>query len=163
MALPAVAAGAARLYGQLSSPAKTGLVNWLKKTTKGIVSNGDSVAKYAGQGEASAVVVAEGLVRYGAPYDVVAALFANTPNGAQIRASLVDLGRSLLTANDEQRPGLSASVPDTANDVMRAELIKSLVRHFGSVSNARKVQMAFATLKASDFEWYEAVQPSLRY
>jgi len=136
-------------------------MSFFRTATKGAVSNIQQVANFASKGPAQAAIVGEGLIRAGAPSDEIAAIFEGHPAHAEVVASLRALGRTLLETQDTSRTGLSASPNDTANDLMRVELVGSVVRQFGSVQNARKIQTALSTLKAADFEWYEAMHSRL--
>lgn len=157
MAAPVVASAVSAAYSAVPAKSKEQALRWVKKASGGVVTSVKSMTGFAGTSNAAAVTVAEGLVRNGAPVDAVEAIFKNMANADQIRASLLSLGRQLVEEEDGGRPGLNASVPDTANDRLRKELIEVLVRAFGSVQQARKVQMALATLREADFGWYEAV------
>lgn len=133
---------------------------WIKKATGGAVSTISSAMSYANKGPANAAVIAEGLVRAGAPVDMVVTALPGDIN-ANVRASLLRLGQGLIAAEDSARPGLNATVPDTANDLMRLNLGKSLVRAFGSLDNAQKVQLGLQTLRQSDFDWLRAMPNSV--
>lgn len=161
MGLPAVAATVSSAFNQIPAEKKSAAINWLRKATDGGVANMKQAIGFAAKNELNATIVAEGLVRNGVPQESVSSMFDNSPNGAAIRASLMKIGRGLIATEDAQRPGLSASVGDTASDLLRADLVKSLVRAFGSVESARKVQMALATLRESDFEWYSALKTKM--
>lgn len=161
MALPAVASAVTTAYQAIPDSAKTKAMSWLKKATGGTVATVAQATGYAKANESQAVVVAEALVRHGAPVETVNRMFTSSPNAVKIRASLVALGAQLIAVGDNSRVGLNASSTDTASDVMRLELVKCLVRAFGSVSQARKVQTALATLRADDFDWFQAVNTSL--
>lgn len=157
MAVPIVATAVTSAYSAVPQRYKQQALAWAKKASGDAVTNVKQMAAFAATSPAAAVTVAEGLVRHGAPVEATEAIFSNLTNAAQIRANLVNLGRSLITQEDATRPGLNASVPDTANDKLRKELCSSLVRAFGSVKSARKVQMALATLREADFDWYESI------
>lgn len=160
MAAQAIIAGASSAYTSLSPAAKEKALGWIKKATNGAIASVSALKEYAGKGELQATVVAEGLVRAGAPVDTVSAWFNSGPNAANIRASLIKLGQSLNAAVESGRPGLQGSVADTATDSLRLELVKSLVRAFGSVENAQRVQLALSSLKSADFDWFKAMSSS---
>lgn len=160
MGVPAVAAAVTSAYQAIPASAKDQAMGWLKKATKGTVATVTQAATYAKSNESQAVVVAEALVRHGAPVEVVEKMFTSSPNAEVIRTSLLALGAQLIAVGDDKRVGLSASSTDTASDVMRLELTRCLVRAFGSVSQAKKIQLALATLKTGDFDWYESVASS---
>lgn len=155
--LPAIANGLGTVYAALPEEQRKKASTWVRKATGNAVATSQKLISYAGSSEGTAAVVAEGLVRAGAPVQKVAELFDGTANATQIRRSIIALGQSLLATEDSSRPGLNASVSDTASDVLRADLCKVLVRAFGSIDNARKVQMGLATLRAEDFDWYRSL------
>lgn len=117
------------------------------------VATGGDLASIANKGLVGASIVAEGLVRAGAPSAAVAEIFEDSPLHREVFQSIVRLGKSLLQAEDKLRPGLGADTSDTARDVLRIKLGGTLTRAFGSLENARRVQMALATMTAADFEW----------
>lgn len=121
------------------------------------VATGGDLATVASKNVAGAALVAEGLVRAGAPSAAVAEIFNDSPMHREIFDSVVRLGKSIVQAEDGQRPGLGADAADAARDVLRIKLGGTLARAFGSLENARRIQMALATLKASDFDWLESI------
>lgn len=156
MAAPIVA-GVSAAYTALPANAKTKALQWVKKATNGAIQSVDALKQYATKGDAQAAVVAEGFVRAGAPVDEVSAWFNTGANAAQIRASLIRLGQSLNLTVEAHRPGVQGSSSDTSSDALRLRLVRSLVRAFGSVENARTVQLALDSLKSADFDWYETM------
>lgn len=162
MGIPAIAAaGVANAYSAIPEEKKAQLKDWLKRSLGKTVDSVGAITGIAKKSEANAAIVAEGLVRAGAPVEVVSTIFSGSPNADKIRASLVSLGRQILATEDAARPGLNGTTGDAAGDVLRISLVRSLVRLCGSVAEAQKVQMALATLRQEDFDWYKAVQPAL--
>lgn len=158
MAIPAIAAGVVTTaYDSLTPEKRAKLKEWASKSLGKAVNSSKQLVGLAVKDEATAAVVAEGLVRHGADPSGLLTIFESTQNGAQIRASLINLGKSLIAQEDAGRPGLNTGVADIANDRLRKELVQVLVRAFGSIEAARKVQMALSTLRADDFAWYQAV------
>lgn len=160
MAAPVVTSAVSAAYSAVPEKYRAQALDWVKKASGGVVTSAKSMANFAKSSDAAAVTVAEGLVRNGAPVNAVEAIFSNLANAAQVRANLIALGRQLISSEDQTRPGLNSSVPDLANDQLRKELVACLTRAFGSVAQARKVQLALFTLRESDFNWYEGLFPS---
>jgi hypothetical protein len=156
MAIVPLASAVSTAYSAIPADKKAKAMAWMRKATAGTVTNIKKAMDYAASNEAGAAIVAEGLVRHGAPVGSLSDAFVG-PNGAAIRASLVALATTLIQSEDTGRPGLNASQGDIARDALRKELCGSLIRHFGSLENARRVQTALSTLRQEDFDWYRAV------
>lgn len=161
MALPAMASGLTAAYKAIPDSAKTEAVAWVKNATTGAVSTAKQMLGYAKSSDNAAFIVAEGLVRSGGNAEYISRLFSGSANGLEIRKVLLSIGSSLMAQEDAGRPGLGSNgesaIDEVGRDVMRRELVESLTRAFGSISAARKVQTALATLRQSDFDWYSRV------
>lgn len=154
MALPAVVSAT---LAAMPAAARTGALAWMARATGGVVSSAKAAVDYVKRNPLSSALVVEALVRYGADVSTFAPYLGKGKEAEGLIQSLISLQTKASEHSDSDNLGLDASDDDTARDKLRQDMGRVLVRAFGSLDAARKVQVALDTLKERDFEWLRVV------
>jgi hypothetical protein len=140
------------------------VVEYVSKSTNNKVRNMSGVAKLASRDVTGLAVVAQGAVTAGIPADrVIVSSGYNPPEIAQLRQSLKTVEAKALAIHGAVNDSVDTDHKhrqlrdDIASDVVRVNMLKTLISAFGSLEGARKVQVALETISQADMEWYQSV------
>jgi hypothetical protein len=164
MAIPMVAAAAARAAVQYGPAAYQMAKNALAKATSGKVQDASAIVPYVGKSQQRLTVVADALVRSGvAPNDIFPQdIVATQPQLQMMRDAANRLAGSLKQQFDAgaDRVIPAQSDSDAAGDIIRLERVRAVLQVYGS---AKTYFLCHPNggVPASDFAYYAAVQKSL--
>lgn len=144
-------------FAALPKSALPRVLSWLGTASKGAITTVESAIAYAKKNPLTAALVVEGLIRGGAEAGELISAMGSDSSSKEMAVSFGRLAAEMADKVDKQHPGLNADEADTERDVLRQQMGRRLVRAFGSLDNARQVQLALETLTAKDFAWLATV------
>lgn len=156
-ALPAVINTIVRTHAVLPPPAKAKVLTMIAAASGMAMASIHTAIEWAKGNPIKTALIVESLVTNGANVMEFADFFTKDQASKEYFSSLQALSESVKKASDADNMGLSADIADTTRDVLRQQMGRTLVRAFGSLDAARKVQLALDTLTEADYNWLHAI------
>lgn len=130
---------------------------YLSISTHGEVTHESQIVPYLNRGPSETALVAVAAAHSGVKPELIYGKSLNKMTLSPEDRNFVSVLDSIYTYNDAEREtdshaGINTSL-NMLDDELRIRLGKVLIGQFSSLSNARQVQIALATLKEEDFLW----------
>lgn len=143
-----------RAYNALPLASRASYLAWLSASIGRAVASLDDIIAYLKANPVKSTIIIEGLVRYGAEVGEFLGLFGDNDAGRDFASSLRAVWKTVTDAEDAGNSGMTADDEQALiRDTLRVDMIKTCVRTFGSISAARRAQIAFDTLTEADWQW----------